>query len=40
MLEDNIFNKKACIALGKDAHGHANAHWALAAVQVDAIIFN
>jgi hypothetical protein len=30
----NIYNKKACIALGKNAAGAANAHWALAAVQV------
>jgi hypothetical protein len=30
----NIWNKKACIALGKNASGGANAHWALAAVQV------
>mmetsp|Transcript_15686 Transcript_15686/g.15821 ORF Transcript_15686/g.15821 Transcript_15686/m.15821 type:complete len:392 (+) Transcript_15686:62-1237(+) len=30
----NIYNKKACIALGKNSHGHANAHWALAAVQL------
>ena len=31
---DNIYNKKACIALGKDAHGHSNAHWTLSALQV------
>jgi len=30
----NIWNKKACIALGKNIHGHSNAHWALAAVQL------
>jgi solute carrier family 35 protein E1 len=30
----NIYNKKACNALGKDSHGHANAHWALSAVQL------
>lgn len=30
----NIYNKKACIALGKNAHGHSNAHWALSAVQL------
>lgn len=30
----NIYNKKACIALGKDAHGHSNAHWTLSAVQL------
>jgi solute carrier family 35 protein E1 len=30
----NIYNKKACIALGKNAHGGANLHWALAAVQL------
>ena len=30
----NIYNKKACNALGKDIHGHANAHWALSAVQL------
>jgi len=30
----NIFNKKACIALGKNALGHSNAHWALSAVQL------
>lgn len=30
----NIYNKKACIALGKDSHGHSNAHWALSAVQL------
>jgi solute carrier family 35 protein E1 len=30
----NIYNKKACNALGKDAHGHANAHWTLSAVQL------
>ena len=30
----NIFNKKACIALGKNAAGASNAHWALSAVQV------
>lgn len=31
---DNIYNKKACNALGKNAAGHANAHWALSAVQL------
>lgn len=30
----NIFNKKACIALGKNAHGGSNLHWALAAAQL------
>lgn len=30
----NIYNKKACIALGKNAAGHSNAHWALSAAQV------
>jgi len=30
----NIYNKKACNALGKDAHGHSNAHWTLSAVQL------
>jgi len=30
----NIYNKKASIALGKDAHGHSNAHWALSAFQL------
>ena len=30
----NIYNKKACIALGKNAAGASNAHWALSAVQV------
>jgi len=30
----NIYNKKACIALGKNAAGHSNAHWALSAVQL------
>jgi len=30
----NIYNKKACNALGKDIHGHANAHWALSAAQL------
>lgn len=30
----NIYNKKACIALGKNAHGHSNAHWALSAAQL------
>jgi solute carrier family 35 protein E1 len=30
----NIYNKKACNALGKNAEGHANAHWALSAVQL------
>lgn len=30
----NIYNKKACIALGKNAEGHSNAHWALSAVQL------
>ena len=31
----NIWNKKACIALGKNAAGASNAHWALSAVQVN-----
>lgn len=30
----NLFNKYASLALGKDAHGHSNAHWILSAVQV------
>jgi hypothetical protein len=30
----NIYNKKACIALGKNAAGASNAHWALSAAQV------
>lgn len=30
----NLFNKYASIALGKDAHGHSNAHWVLSAAQV------
>merc|ERR1719408_1245235 len=30
----NIYNKKACIALGKNASGASNAHWALSAVQL------
>jgi len=30
----NIYNKKACNALGKNAHGHSNAHWALSAAQL------
>jgi len=30
----NIYNKKACNALGKDAHGHSNAHWTLSAIQL------
>jgi len=30
----NIYNKKACIALGKNSHGHSNAHWALSAAQL------
>ena len=33
-LWDNIYNKKACIALGKNASGASNAHWALSAVQL------
>jgi hypothetical protein len=32
--KDNIYNKKACIALGKNAAGASNAHWALSALQV------
>ena len=31
---DNIYNKKACIALGKNAAGASNAHWALSAFQL------
>jgi hypothetical protein len=31
----NLFNKHACNALGKDIHGHCNAHWTLSAVQVE-----
>jgi solute carrier family 35 protein E1 len=30
----NIYNKKACIALGKNAHGGSNLHWALSAMQL------
>jgi len=30
----NIYNKKACIALGKNAAGTSNAHWALSALQL------
>ncbi|KAJ1417574.1 triose-phosphate transporter family-domain-containing protein [Ochromonadaceae sp. CCMP2298] len=30
----NIWNKKACIALGKNAHGASNLHWMLSAVQL------
>jgi len=30
----NIYNKKACIALGNNAHGGSNLHWALSAVQL------
>lgn len=30
----NIYNKKACIALGKNAHGSSNLHWLLSAVQL------
>jgi len=30
----NIYNKKACIALGKNAAGVSNAHWALSALQL------
>lgn len=30
----NIYNKKACIALGKNAAGASNAHWALSALQL------
>jgi len=30
----NIYNKKACIALGKNAHGGSNLHWALSAIQL------
>jgi len=30
----NIYNKKACNALGKNIHGGSNLHWALAAVQL------
>ena len=30
----NIYNKKACIALGKNAAGGSNLHWMLSAVQV------
>lgn len=30
----NIYNKKACIALGKNAAGASNAHWALSAIQL------
>jgi len=30
----NIFNKKACIALGKNASGSSNLHWALSAAQL------
>jgi hypothetical protein len=34
----NIYNKKACIALGKNAAGGSNLHWMLSAVQVKLII--
>lgn len=30
----NIYNKKACIALGKNASGASNLHWALSAAQL------
>lgn len=30
----NIYNKKACNALGKSPHGGSNLHWGLAAVQL------
>jgi len=30
----NIYNKKACIALGKNSHGEPNLHWALSAFQL------
>lgn len=30
----NIYNKKACIALGKNAAGGSNLHWLLSAVQL------
>eukprot|EP00981_Chlorochromonas_danica_P007506 scaffold1767_cov178-Ochromonas_danica.AAC.11 len=30
----NIYNKKACIALGKNAAGGSNLHWALSAFQL------
>jgi len=30
----NIYNKKACNALGKNSHGGSNLHWALSAVQL------
>jgi solute carrier family 35 protein E1 len=30
----NIYNKKACIALGKNAAGASNLHWALSAMQL------
>jgi len=30
----NIYNKKACIALGKNSHGEPNLHWALSALQL------
>jgi len=30
----NIYNKKACNALGKNALGASNAHWALSALQL------
>lgn len=34
VIIDNIYNKKACIALGKNAHGSSNLHWLLSAVQL------
>jgi hypothetical protein len=34
----NLFNKHACNALGKDIHGHCNAHWTLSAVQVKNVL--
>lgn len=30
----NIYNKRACNALGKNPHGGSNLHWGLAAVQL------
>lgn len=34
ITSDNIYTKKACIALGTNAAGHANAHWTLATAQL------
>jgi hypothetical protein len=31
---DNLYNKRASLVLGKDSHGHMNAHWMLSAAQL------